>query len=69
METPSGPAGRRRAVHGAHPGRFERVGLGRSVSQNSRQRRSADQGRPGEFVPGERQTPRGQTVRRHRGHR
>lgn len=69
METSTGLDGRRRTVHGAHPGRIERTGHRRPVSQNTRQRRIADQSRPGQPVPGEGQTSGGQTVRRHRGHR
>lgn len=69
METSSGYAGRRRAFHGAHPRRVERIGYRRPLSQDTRQRRSINQSRPWQPILSKRQTSGGQVVRCHSKHR
>lgn len=69
METSSGHDGRRRAFHGAHPGRVERIGHRRPLSQDTRKRWFINQSRPWQPILGKRQTTGGQIVRRHRKHR
>lgn len=66
MEASFGFVGRRRAFHGTHSGRVERIGYRRPMSQNTCQRRFIDQSRPWQPILSKRQTPSGQIVRRHR---
>lgn len=67
-EPPGGP-GRGRALHGADPGRGQRVGHRRAVPQDSSQRQPADARRPRFAVPGQgtahREVPGGEAVRCH----
>ncbi|CAA9996684.1 unnamed protein product, partial [Nesidiocoris tenuis] len=68
MATSTGHARRKRAIHGAYSRRLQRAGHRRPLSQDPRQRRPPDEGRPRFFVLGPRlvqfQVPCGQTFRR-----
>jgi len=68
MEASFGFVRRRGAFYGAHSRCVERIGYRRPMSQNTCQRRYINQSRPWQFIPSERQTSGGQTVRRNCRH-